>query len=132
MNDHADFDRVFFGGDSAVGNIAHTIMVRVGPTGSSGVKVVGLVLVQPFFGGTDDDQIWLYMCPENKGLEDPRLKPAAEDLGRIGCKRVLVFVAEKDHQMDVGKHYVEDLRKSGWGGTVEIEVNEGEQHVFSL
>ncbi|KAF3435380.1 hypothetical protein FNV43_RR22469 [Rhamnella rubrinervis] len=130
LNDHADFHRVFVGGDSAGGNISHTIMARVGPTRLPGVKVVGSVLVHPFFGGKDDDQMWLYMCPENKGLEDPRLKPAAEDMARIGCKRVLVFVAEKDHLMVVGKRYVEELRKSGWGGTVEIEVNEGEEYVF--
>ncbi|KAG6711441.1 hypothetical protein I3843_05G047900 [Carya illinoinensis] len=132
LNDHADFQRVFIGGDSAGGNISHTQAVRVGSIGLPGVKVVGVVLVHPYFGGTDDDRMWLHMCPTNGGLEDPRLKPAAGDLARLGCERVLIFVAEKDHLMDVGKRYYEELKKSGWGGSVEIVENLGEEHCFHL
>lgn len=132
LNDYADFDRVLIGGDSAGGNISHNLLGRVGSFGLAGVKVVGAVLVHPYFGGTDDDQMWLYMCPENGGLDDPRLKPAIEDLAKIGVEKVLVFVAEKDHLMSVGKRYVDELRKSGWGGRVEIVVNEDEEHCFHL
>ncbi|XP_057966545.1 probable carboxylesterase 4, mitochondrial [Malania oleifera] len=132
LNDFADFRRVFIAGDSAGGNISHTVSVRVGSTRFPGLRVVGVVLVHPYFGGTDDDQMWLYMCPSNGGLEDPRLKPAAEDLARIGCDRVLVFVAEKDHLRKVGIYYHEELKKSGWKGTVEIVENEGEDHCFHM
>ncbi|GMH10035.1 hypothetical protein Nepgr_011876 [Nepenthes gracilis] len=132
LNDHADLARVFIGGDSAGGNISHTLASRVGSIGLPGVRVVGAILVHPFFGGTDDDRMWLYMCPTNKGLTDPRMKPAAEDLERLGCERVLVFVAEKDHLVDVGKAYVEELKKSGWKGTVEIVENKERQHCFHL
>ncbi len=45
--------------------------------------------------------MWLSMCPKNGGLEDPRLKLAVEDLARLGCERVLVFVAEKDQLREV-------------------------------
>ncbi|KAE8009009.1 hypothetical protein FH972_005467 [Carpinus fangiana] len=48
-----------------------------------GVKLVGLILVHPFLGGTEDDHMWLYMCPTNGGLEDPRLKPSIEDLSKL-------------------------------------------------
>lgn len=132
MNDHADFDRVFVAGDSAGGNISHNLAVRVGSIGLPGIKLVGAVLVHPYFGGTDDDAMWLYMCRDNSGLQDPRLKPAAEDLRKLGCGRVLVFVAEKDHLNGVGKSYVEELKRSGWGGSVEIVENEGEDHCFHL
>ncbi|GMY06006.1 probable carboxylesterase 1 [Fagus crenata] len=115
LNHHADLDRVFIAGDSA-----------------GGVKLIGVVLVHPYFGGTDDDKMWLYMCPENGGLEDPRLKPAVEDLARLGCERVLVFVAEKDHLREVGWRYYEELKKSGWGGNLQIVENEGEDHCFHL
>lgn len=132
LNNHADFSRVFFAGDSAGGNISNTLAVRVGSSGLPGVKVVGVVLVHPYFGGTGDDQMWQYMCPNHGGLEDPRLKPGAEDLARLGCERVLMFVAEKDHLRPVAWDYYEKLKKSEWKGTVEIVENHGEEHVFHL
>lgn len=132
LNDHADFQRVFIAGDSAGGNISHTLAVRVGSIGLPGTNVVGVILAHPYFGGTDDDKMWLHMCPTNGGLEDPRLKPSVGDLARLGCERLLIFVAEKDHLMDVGKRYYEELKKSGWGGSVEIVENLGEEHCFHL
>ncbi|XP_024035072.1 probable carboxylesterase 5 [Citrus clementina] len=132
LNDHADFGRVFIGGGSAGGNIAHTLAFRVGSIGLPCVKVVGVIMVHPFFGGTspEEDEIWLYMCPTNGGLQDPRLKPPAEDLARLGCERVLIFVAEKDYLKPVAMNYYEDLKKSGWKGTVELVESHGEGHSF--
>ncbi|XP_030450789.2 2-hydroxyisoflavanone dehydratase-like [Syzygium oleosum] len=133
LNRHADLGRLFVAGDSAGGNIAHDLAVRVGPGGLPGVRLAGMVLVHPYFGGTEDDAMWLYMCPENGGLEDRRLRPAAEDLGRVGCERALVFVAEKDHLRWVGARYAEELRRSEWGGTsVELVENFGEEHCFHI
>jgi acetyl esterase/lipase len=76
--------------------------------------------------------MWLYMCPTNGGLEDPRLKPAAEDLSRLGCERVLIFIAQNDHFSAKGMLYYEKLKKSGWVGIVEVVEHEGEAHVFHL
>lgn len=134
INDHADLSRVFIGGDSAGGNITHTLVSRVGSEGlDRRVKVVGAILVHPYFGlGEEEDRMWMYMCKENKGLQDPRMKPAAEDLKRIGCGRVLVFLAERDFLLKVGKYYVAELRKSGWGGTLEVVETDGEEHCFHL
>ncbi|KAL6218786.1 hypothetical protein ACLB2K_011995 [Fragaria x ananassa] len=132
LNDYADLTRVFVGGDSAGGNIAHTLLFRVGSIGLPGAKVVGAVLVHPYFGGTDDDKMWLYMNKENEGLQDRRLVPATEDLRRLGCERVLVFVAEMDHLKGGGKRYVEELKKSGWTGSVEVEETVGKDHCFHL
>ncbi|XP_010028488.2 2-hydroxyisoflavanone dehydratase [Eucalyptus grandis] len=133
LNEHADFGRVFMGGESAGGNIPHTLAARVGSIGlPQGVKVVGIVLVHPFFGGTVDDQMWMHMCPTNGGLSDPRLKPAREDLARLGCEKVLVFVAEKDHLREAGIGYYEELKKSGWRGSAELVENVWEEHCFHL
>ncbi|KAF2325345.1 hypothetical protein GH714_026854 [Hevea brasiliensis] len=86
LNDHADFAQVFIGGDSAGGNISHTLAFRVGTIGlPAGVKVVGLILVHPYFGGTEDE-MWLYMCPDNRGLDDPRMNPSVEDIGGLGVR----------------------------------------------
>ncbi|KAL7246843.1 hypothetical protein ACSBR2_001871 [Camellia fascicularis] len=72
------------------------------------------------------------MCPTNTGLEDPRLKPSAEDLGRMGCERVLVLLAEDDHLREVGGAYCEELKKSGWGGKLQIVETTAEKHCFHL
>ncbi|MED6224332.1 hypothetical protein PIB30_082961 [Stylosanthes scabra] len=124
LNEHGDLQRLFVAGSSAGGNITHTVVNEVGRTGSPpGVKIVGEILVHPFFGGIGDDDQWLYMCKDNKGPEDPRLKPTEEDLRRLACERVLVCVAEKDPLRPAGENYVEALKKSGWGGSVELVVH---------
>lgn len=54
LTDVADFSRVFISGDSAGGNVAHHLAVRLG-AGSDGlapVRVRGYVYLAPFFGGT--------------------------------------------------------------------------------
>nr|ABW74473.1 CXE carboxylesterase [Paeonia suffruticosa] len=132
LNDHADFRRVFMTGDSAGANITHTLAARIGSTELPGVKVIGIALVHPYFGGTDDDKMWLFLCPTNGGLEDPRLKPATEDLAKLGCEKMLIFVADEDHLKERGISYYDELKKSGWKGTVEIEENKGQHHVFHL
>ncbi|KAK6916470.1 Alpha/beta hydrolase fold-3 [Dillenia turbinata] len=132
LNKYADFQRVFLAGDSAGGNITHTLLVRVGRIGLPGVKVIGAALFHPYFGGTGDDKMWLYMCPTNTGLNDRRLKPDQEDLALVGCDRVLVYVAELDHLKGVGINYYEELKKSGWGGSAELVETKGEDHCFHL
>ncbi|CAL5385823.1 unnamed protein product [Camellia sinensis] len=133
LNDHADFSRVFVGGDSAGGNMAHTLAYRVGTIGLPGVKLVGAFLTHPYFGGVEaDDKMWMYMCPTNSGFDDPRMKPPVEDLAVIGCERVLMFVAGNDHLREPGRAYYDRLKRSGWKGCVEIVENEGQEHCFHL
>lgn len=133
LSEYADFDRVFLCGDSGGANMCHSLAVRVGSDGLPGVKVVGMVMVHPFFGGLAvDDEMWLYMCPENGGVNDRRLRPPAEDLVRIACEKVLIFFAEKDHLREVGQWYYDELKKSEWGGSVEFVEHEDEFHEFHL
>ncbi|XP_037495599.1 2-hydroxyisoflavanone dehydratase [Jatropha curcas] len=133
LNDYVDFEKVFIGGDSAGGNISHTLAFRIGSIGlPDGVNVVGVILVHPYFGGTEDDHMWLYMCQDNKGLDDPRMNPPVEDIAKLGCEKLLIFVAEKDHLNTVGKNYYEKLQKSGWKGSCELVENEKEEHCFHL
>ena len=53
-------------------------------------------------------------------------------LGRLGCERVLMCVAEKDGLRERGWFYKETLEKSGWAGTVEMLESRGSDHVFHL
>lgn len=135
LNDHADFQRVFLGGESAGANIANDVAIRAGVSElPRGLKLLGLVLVQPYFGLDGVDEMYKFLCPSSSGGDDdPRLNPAADPrLGSIGCRRVMACLAEKDMLRDRGRGYCDALRKSGWGGEVEIEETEGEGHGFHL
>ncbi|ONH91531.1 hypothetical protein PRUPE_8G121600 [Prunus persica] len=123
--------RVFFAG----ANITHNMAVKSGCVRLVGVKLIGIVLVHPYFWGTEPvgaelttpadarefmAAVWRFACPSTSGSDDPQL----------GCVKVLVFVAEKDVLKDRGWHYSETLKRSGWNGDVEVIEAEGEGHVF--
>ncbi|CAL5377336.1 unnamed protein product [Camellia sinensis] len=147
LKDYVDFDRVFFSGDSSGGNIAHNMSIRVGLEGLDGMKLVGTVLVHPYFGGKDpigaecnnifgkelSHKLWLFVYPLSSGHDDPLFNPVLDPkFPSLGCKKVLVCVAEQDMLKDRGWYYKEELEKSGWGGVVEVMEAVGENHVFHL
>ncbi|XP_062175911.1 probable carboxylesterase 2 [Alnus glutinosa] len=147
LKSHADFERVFFVGDSAGANIAHQMALRVGVEGLAGVKLQGIALVHPYFWGKEPiggetteaqrramvEYFWRFVCPATSGTDDPYINPASDPkLGSLGCGSVLVCVAEKDLLKERGLYYCELLEKSGWGGAVEVMEAPGEDHVFHL
>ncbi|CAK9153806.1 unnamed protein product [Ilex paraguariensis] len=146
LKDHVDFQRVFFSGDSAGGNIAHNMGMRVGSEKLDGISLVGLVLAHAFFWGEKPignetnspkksyvENLWRFVNPSTVGSDDPLFNPAANPkLSSLGCNRVLVCVAEKDLLKDRGWYYKEVLVKSGWKGKVEVMEAKGEEHVFHL
>ncbi|WJX50462.1 hypothetical protein P8452_36760 [Trifolium repens] len=75
--------------------------------------------------------LWRFSCPTTSGSDDLLINPAKDpNLGSLGCKRVLVCVAEKDLLKDRGWYYKELLEKSGWGGVVEVIETEDEVMCF--
>ncbi|KAJ8450811.1 hypothetical protein Cgig2_032436 [Carnegiea gigantea] len=131
LNEHADLKRLFLAGDSAGANICHTLANRTAAIGlPGGVTVEGMIMIHPYFG--ENDKMWMYMCPTNEGPMDRRMKAAPEDMARLACRRMVVIVAEKDMLREAGVKYVEELRKSGWKGSVELVENEGREHCFFL
>lgn len=147
--DHVDFDRVFLAGDSAGGNIAHNLAMRAGERElPHGVKLSGIVLVDPYFWGSKPtaseeanpemtarlDRLWPMVCPSSaSGNDDPRVNPvapSAPSLAGLACARLLVCAAEKDAMRDRARIYHEALRKSGWSGEVEMYETAGEDHGF--
>jgi len=48
----------------------------------------------------------------------------------LGCRRVVVCVAEKDVLKERGWIYYNALSRSRWRGVVEIYETEGEDHCF--
>ncbi|KAF8410033.1 hypothetical protein HHK36_002553 [Tetracentron sinense] len=150
LNGYADFDRVFLAGDSSGANIAHHLAMWVAEKElAGGMKLLGVIIVHPYFWGEEAiglevldparkamvDKWWLYVCPLPKGNDHPLINPVAvgaPSLARLGCKRVLVCVAEKDILRDRGRLYYESLVKSGWPGGAEIIETEGEDHDFHI
>ncbi|CAH9100391.1 unnamed protein product [Cuscuta europaea] len=136
LTDHADFGRVFLGGESAGANIAHDVALRAGSSGDyRDWKISGLFLIHPFFGGKEEDQLYKLLCPESSGVDDdPRLNPAVDPrLAQMACKKVLFHVAENDFLLARAKAYYEALKNGGvWKGDVEILEIEGEGHGFHL
>ncbi|KAK7252046.1 hypothetical protein RIF29_35745 [Crotalaria pallida] len=147
LNHHADFGKVFFGGDSAGANLSHYLGIRVGLEGLPGFKLEGIVLVHPYFWGaerigsesdrpefvTKVDQLWHFSSPKGSGVDDPLINPEKDpNLGRLGCERVLVCVAEKDILKDRGWYYKDILEKSGFKGVVDVIETKEEDHVFHM
>jgi len=44
---------------------------------------------------------------------DLRMNPGVEDLARLWCERMLIFVAEEDYLSVATKNYYEKLKRSG-------------------
>ncbi|EHA8588873.1 putative Tuliposide A-converting enzyme 2, chloroplastic [Cocos nucifera] len=111
------------------------------------MRIRGLVLIHPYFSGKEPvgmesrdprvrermESTWRFVCGWKKGLEDPLVDPLrGEGMKGLGCERVLVSVAERDFLRERGRAYYEGLKRSGWGGKVELVESEGEEHVFHL
>ncbi|CAI0543890.1 unnamed protein product, partial [Linum tenue] len=151
LTDVADFGNVFISGDSAGGNIAHNLAVRVG-AGSvelGPVVVKGYVLLAPFFGGTVlceseangpvdaflnlelIDRFWRLSVPVGDTTDHPLINPfgpSSKDLEPVALDPVLVVVGGSDLLKDRAKVYAEKLTEMG--KKIEYVEFEGQQHGF--
>lgn len=120
------------GGESAGSTIAQHIAVKASAAGFGGLYLGGLITIHPFFAQREPDKLIQYLYPTSSGTDDdPLLNPAADpDLAKMGCSKVLIFVAEKDSLKARGVAYEETLKKSKWEGSVEFVETEGEDHCF--
>ncbi|CAA2967395.1 Arylacetamide deacetylase [Olea europaea subsp. europaea] len=148
VQENADFNHVYFGGDSAGANIAHNMAIRFGQEKLPGINLDGIFLNCPYFWGKDPigkegtslvfkksyvDDLWAFSFPKATGLDDPSINPSMDlNLSKLGCKKVLIYVAEEDILKERGYHYKEALTKCGWDGEVDIVDVKGENHVFSV
>ena len=146
LKDQVDFGKVFLVGDSAGATMAHHVALRAA---GNVVKLLGIGLINPYFWGekaigseiTDPvrkamvDNWWRYVCPSEKGGDDPLINPFVEgspSLSNLACHNILVTIAEKDILRDRGRLYYEKLVNSGWTGKAEIVETQGEDHVFHI
>nr|XP_043620028.1 probable carboxylesterase 2 [Erigeron canadensis] len=149
LNERADFQRVFFAGDSSGANIAHNMAIRVGLNKFNVINLKGVIMLHPFFGGKDPigdeiidknkeykmliDHGWKFAYPSGNGSDDPLFNPAKDpNISSFGCSKILLCVAEKDRLRDRGLNYKKVMEKSGWRGKIELIENKGDDHVFFL
>ncbi|CAL5005742.1 unnamed protein product [Urochloa decumbens] len=152
LRDHGDAACVSVLGFSAGGNVAHNLTLRAGTEPAAvprGARVEGMALVHPYFlspacdTATGKDwvrrklaELWAFACGgATSGSGDPRVDPVAEgapSLGRLGCGRVLVCLAE-DALVADGAAYYDALLASGWAAAdAELLDSRPADHEFHL
>jgi acetyl esterase/lipase len=151
LSDVADFDKVFISGDSAGGNIAHNLAVRLG-SGSPElvpVRVRGYVFLAPFFGGTVRtkseaegpkdaflnweliDRFWRLSIPTGDTTDHPLVNPFgphSPSLEPVALDPILVVCGGSDLLKDRAEDYAKRLKSMG--KEIEYVEFENQQHGF--
>ncbi|KAI4351932.1 hypothetical protein L6164_006231 [Bauhinia variegata] len=130
----ANVSNCFLAGDSAGANLAHQMAVRACRERLRELKLVGLVSIQPFFGGVErtesetrlvgvpiisvdrTDWLWKAFLPEGSDRDHEVVNvsgPNAVDISGMDYPDTLVFVGGFDPLLDWQRRYYEWLRKSG-------------------
>ncbi|XP_059636817.1 probable carboxylesterase 18 [Cornus florida] len=132
----ADRSRCFLAGDSAGGNIAHHVMVRSADEVLEKMKLAGLIMIQPFFGGEErteselrltkmplvnlerTDWMWKVFLPEGSDRDHEAANvfgggSKSVDLSAMNFPATMVFVGGFDPLQDRQRMYYEGLKKSG-------------------
>lgn len=134
LPENADVSKIFLAGDSAGANLAHHVAVRIAKSGLLENRVIGLVSIQPWFGGEErtaaevrlkgaplvstsrTDWLWKVFLPNGSDRDHGAANvcgPNSEDLSGLDYPDTLVFVAGFDPLQDWQKRYYEWLKNSG-------------------
>ncbi|KAK9205300.1 hypothetical protein WN943_015567 [Citrus x changshan-huyou] len=130
----ADLKRCFVAGDSAGGNLAHNVAVRANECNFSKLKLIGVIAIQPFFGGEErtesetrlvgaplvsmerTDWMWKAFLPEGSNRNHPATNafgPNAVDISGVNIPATIVVVGGFDPLQDWQKRHYEGLKKCG-------------------
>ncbi|CAL5184995.1 unnamed protein product [Lathyrus oleraceus] len=130
----ADITKCFLAGDSAGGNLIHHVAVRASLEKFQMLKLIGLISMQPYFGGEErtkseirlkraplcsmdkTDWCWKMFLPDgsNRDHESCNVSgPNAMDISKVDYPNTLLLVGGFDPLVDWQKRYYEWLRKSG-------------------
>lgn len=136
---NVDLSRCFLAGDSAGGNIAHNVAFRACSAEFREVKVIGLIMIQPFFGGEErteseirlagsplvsivrTDWQWRAFLPEGSDRNHEAANvcgPNSVDISGIDFPGTLVFIGGFDPLRDWQSRYYEWLKRSGKDATL--------------
>ncbi|XP_052195311.1 LOW QUALITY PROTEIN: probable carboxylesterase 18 [Diospyros lotus] len=130
----ADLSQCFLIGDSAGANLAHHVAKRAAESNFRQLKVVGLVAIQPFFGGEErtepekrltqlvtmerTDWMWkAFMGPNYEGRDHESINvsgPRAADIAAVeGFPATVVVVGGLDGLQEWQRRYYRWLKASG-------------------
>ncbi|XP_050216110.1 probable carboxylesterase 18 [Mercurialis annua] len=136
---YANLKNCFLAGDSAGGNLVHHVMVKASQHKFRNVKLIGGILIQPYFGGEErteseirlsgkvpyvtmdrTDWMWKVYLPEGSDRDHPASNvfgPNSEyNSGQeipIRIPPSVIFVGGFDPLIDWQKRYYEGLKKLG-------------------
>ncbi|XP_022131992.1 probable carboxylesterase 18 [Momordica charantia] len=131
---NVDLKRCFVAGDSAGGNIAHHMILRSGEHEFRDLEIVGVIAIQPFFGGGErtesekaltkaplvtvdrTDWYWKVFLPEGSNRDHPAVNifgPNSADLSKVRFPAIKIFVGGLDPLIDWQKRYYEGMKKLG-------------------
>ncbi|KAH7832950.1 hypothetical protein Vadar_001711 [Vaccinium darrowii] len=137
LPENADLSCCFLAGDSAGANLGHHVAKRASESAFTQLKVIGLVAIQPFFGGEEradserrlsllvsmdrTDWIWKAFLPPTEaakaGRDHPAINvsgPSAADISALDhFPATVVFVGGLDPLQDWQRRYYEWLKRSG-------------------
>ncbi|XP_021297923.1 probable carboxylesterase 120 [Herrania umbratica] len=112
LREYADLSNCFLMGSSAGGNIAYHVGLRAADVidALEPLKIKGLVLHQPFFGGTQR------IASELRLMNDPVLPPIVSD---VMWDLSLPIGVDRDHEfcnptVDGGSKQLEKIKSLGW------------------
>ncbi|XWS33084.1 hypothetical protein CRYUN_Cryun22dG0048500 [Craigia yunnanensis] len=144
LPENADLSRCFLAGDSAGANLAHHVAVRACRAGFQRLKVIGLVSIQPFFGGEERteaemqlvgsllvsvprlDWFWKSFLPNGSNRDHEAVNvsgPNAEDIAGLDFPKTMVVVSGFDPLKDWQRRYYEWLKASGKEATLMEHPN---------
>ncbi|OAY23830.1 probable carboxylesterase 18 [Manihot esculenta] len=124
----------FIAGDSAGGNLVHHVAVKASEHEFSNLKLIGNILIQPFFGGEERteselrltraplvnmeraDWMWKAFLPEGSNRDHPAANvfgPNSVDISGVKLPATIIFVGGFDPLQDWQKRYYKGLKKSG-------------------
>lgn len=136
LPENADLARCFLAGDSAGANLSHHVAKRVCESTFKKLKVIGVVAIQPFFGGEEiteaekrlsgidplingerTEWLWKAFMPPHEGDRDHEVinvsGPRAADISNLDFPAVLVVVGGFDSLQDWQRRYYDWLKRSG-------------------
>ncbi|KAG4939802.1 hypothetical protein JHK86_045943 [Glycine max] len=134
LPDVADVTKCFLAGDSAGANLAHHVAVRVSKEKLQRTNIIGLVSVQPYFGGEErtkseiqlnrvpiisvdrTDWHWKVFLPNGSDRDHEAVNvsgPNAVDISGLDYPNTIVFMGGFDPLRDWQRKYYDWLRESG-------------------
>ncbi|KAL5778536.1 hypothetical protein ACOSQ2_009273 [Xanthoceras sorbifolium] len=132
---HVNPKLCFLAGDSAGGNLAHNVAVEASEYEFSQLKIIGLISIQPFFGGEerteseirntgslflslkDTDWYWKMFLPKGSDRDHPAANvfgpKSTVDISRVKYPSTLILVGGLDLLLDWQRKYYDGLKRAG-------------------